>query len=84
MHSLAILIDVKLPFNKWWPLPSHEPVRKRAPEVNPLHIAAVVVSFRLAGSNGKPNAETVWLPSWDVPLSQRLERSGFHLETSDN
>jgi hypothetical protein len=54
------------------------------PEVNTLNIATVMVSFRSAGQNATPNAETVWLPSWDVPLSERLEQSGLYLEPRDN
>jgi hypothetical protein len=40
-----------------------------------------MVSFRTC--DAKPNAETVWLTSWDVPLSERLETSGLHLESRD-
>jgi hypothetical protein len=54
------------------------------PEVNTLNIATVMVSFRSAGSNTTPKADTMWLPSWDVPLSERLEQSGLYLESGDN
>jgi hypothetical protein len=45
-------------------------------------MATVVVSF-CSASDAKPDAETVWLESWDVPLSERLVRSGLHLESLD-
>jgi hypothetical protein len=71
-------IDVKFPFNKWFPLPNHTAIRKSKLKVNPLQAATVSVFFRTC--EAKPNAETLWFETWDVPLSERLESAGLHFE----
>ena len=75
---------VRLPFNKWWPLPSHEPVPEARSKFSFLKIATVTVSFCSAGSTTQPDHKTVWPESWDVPLSDRLEKSGVHLKSRDD
>ena len=66
---------MKVPFNKWWPLPSHDPVPPRPSKFSFLKVGTITVIFR--SYDIKPNDETVWLESWDIPLSDRIERSGF-------
>jgi hypothetical protein len=73
---------VRVPINKWWPLPSHDPVPELRSKFSFLKMGTVVVSF-CSASDAKPDEETVWLESWDVPLSERLVRSGLHLESLD-
>jgi hypothetical protein len=83
LRPLCHLNYVRVPFNKWWPLPSHEPVPEPRSKFNFLKIATVTVSFCSAGSTAQPNHKTVWLESWDVPLSDRLAKSGVHLMSRD-
>jgi hypothetical protein len=73
---------VRSHFNKWFPLPDHTAAKKSKLEVNPLRIATVSVFFRTC--DAKPDAETVWLETWDVPLSERLETTGLRLDRLDN
>jgi hypothetical protein len=75
-------IDVRFTVNKWWPLPSHDSVPEPRSKFKFLKMATVVVSF-CSAPNAKPNDETVWLESWDVPLSDRLVKSGLHLKSLD-
>jgi hypothetical protein len=75
-------IDVSSASNRWWPLPSHEPKPERRSKFSFLKIGTVVVSFRTC--DAKPDAKTVWLDTWDVPLSERLETSGLRLDSLDN
>jgi hypothetical protein len=50
-------------------------VLQRKSKFSFLKVATLMVSYR--SSEAKPNAETVWLESFDVPLSERLQESGL-------
>jgi hypothetical protein len=75
------LIKVSASENRCWPLPSHEPKPPKS-NFSFWKISTLTVSFRAC--DAKPNTETVWLETWDVPLSERLETSGLRLDSLDS